>query len=58
MLLSKCELCNIKKLKFIKEQVTSGLLGSLEMKTPLNPLNNIPYYVLFCFKSIQQITAK
>ena len=42
MLLSKCEVCNIKKLKFIKEQVSSGLLSSLEMKTPLNPLNNIP----------------
>ena len=42
MLLSKCGVCNIKKLKFIKEQVTSGLLSSLEMKIPLNPLNNIP----------------
>ena len=35
MLLSKCEVCDSKKLKFIKEQEASGLLGSLEIRTPL-----------------------
>ena len=36
MLLSKCELCDNKKLKFIKEQKASGLLSSLGIKTLLN----------------------
>ena len=35
MLLSKCEVCDSKKLKFIKEREASGLLGSLEIRTPL-----------------------
>ena len=36
MLLSKCEVCDSKKSKFIKEQEPSGLLSSLGMKTPLS----------------------
>ena len=36
MLLSKCEVCDNKKLKFIKEQKASGLLSSLGIKTLLN----------------------
>ena len=36
MLLSKCEVCDGKKLKFIKEQEASGLLSSLAIKAPLN----------------------
>ena len=32
MLLSKCEVCDSKKSKFIKEQECSGLLSSLEVK--------------------------
>ena len=37
MLLSKCEVCDSKKLKFIKEREASGLLlSSLGIKTPLN----------------------
>ena len=36
MLLSKCTVCDSKKLKFIKEQEASGLLSSLGIKTPLN----------------------
>ena len=38
MLLSKCEVCDSKKLKFIKEQEASGLLSSLGIKTPLNKI--------------------
>ena len=34
MLLSKCAVCDRKKLKFIKEQEASGLLSSLGIKTP------------------------
>ena len=33
MLLSKCAVCDSKKLKFIKEQETSELLISLGIKT-------------------------
>ena len=47
MLLSKYEVCNSKKSKFIKEQEASGLLSSLGMKTPLS---KIPLF-LFCFRS-------
>ena len=36
MLLSKCEVCDSKKLKFIKEQGASGLLSSLGIKIPLS----------------------
>ena len=35
MLLSKCEVCDNKKLKYTKEQETSGLLSSLGIKTHL-----------------------
>ena len=38
MLLSKCAVCDSKKLKFIKEQESSGLLSSLEIKTTLNKI--------------------
>ena len=39
MLLSKCEVCDSKKLKFIKEREASGLLlSSLRIKTPLNKI--------------------
>ena len=39
MLLSKCEVCDSKKLKFIKEPEASGLLlSSLRIKTPLNKI--------------------
>ena len=38
MLLSKCEVWNSKKLKFIKEQEASELLSSLEIKTPLSKI--------------------
>ena len=38
MILSKCEVCNSKKLKFIKEQEARGSLSSLEIKTPLSKI--------------------
>ena len=34
VLLSKCEVCDSKKSKFIKEQQASGLFSSLEIKMP------------------------
>ena len=38
MLLLKCEVCDSKKSKFIKDQEASGLLSSLEIKTPLSKI--------------------
>ena len=40
---SKCSICGIKKLRFIKEQEAKGLLSNLGIKTPLSkiPLINI-----------------
>ena len=35
MLLSKCEVCDSKKPRFIKEQEASGLLCRLAIKTPV-----------------------
>ena len=34
MLLSKCAVCDSKKLKFVKEQEANRLLSSLGIKTP------------------------
>ena len=38
MLLSKCAMCDSKKLKFIKQQEASRLLSSLGIKIPLNKI--------------------
>ena len=38
MLLSKCDVCNSKKPRFIKEKEAKGLLSSLGLKTPLNKI--------------------
>ena len=38
ILLSKCEVCNSKKSKFIKEQEASRLLSSLGIETPLSKI--------------------
>ena len=35
MFLSKCAVCDSKKLKFIKQQEASALLSSLGIKTPV-----------------------
>ena len=47
MLLSKCAVCNSKKLKFIKDQEASGLLSSPGIKTTLTKITLVG---LFCFK--------
>ena len=36
MLLSECAVCDSKKSNFIKQEETSGLSSSLEIKTPLS----------------------
>ena len=38
ILLSKCEVCDSKKSKFIKEQGGSGLLSSLGIRAPLSKI--------------------
>ena len=38
MLLSKCEVCDSKKSKFVKQKETSRLLSSLGIKTPLSKI--------------------
>ena len=38
MLLSKCAVCNSKKLKFYKQQEARGLLSSLELETSLRKI--------------------
>ena len=40
---SKCPVCGIKMLRFVKEQDTKGLLSNLGIETPLSktPLLNI-----------------
>ena len=38
MLLLKCEACDSKKSKFIKDQEASRLLSSLGIKTPLSKI--------------------
>ena len=35
---SKCDACDCKKLKFIKEQEATGVLCPLEIKTPLSKI--------------------
>ena len=39
MLLWKRSVCDSKKSKFIKEQEASGLLSSIEMKTPIGKIS-------------------
>ena len=39
ILLSKYEVCDSRKSKFIKEQEASGLLSSLGIKTPLSKIS-------------------
>ena len=38
IILSKCDVCDSKKSKFIKEQQARGLLSHLGIKTPLNKI--------------------
>ena len=46
MLFLKCEVCNKRKSKFIKEQEDSGLLSSLEIETSLRKIPSV-YPLLF-----------
>ena len=39
MLLSKCMVCDSKKLKLVKELLAIGLLSSLGINTPLNKIH-------------------
>ena len=39
MVLPKCAVCDSKRSKFIKDQKASGLLSSLELKTPLTKIS-------------------
>ena len=38
MLLTKCAVCDSEKSKFIKQEEATGLLSSLEIKTPLSKI--------------------
>ena len=51
--LSRCTVCDCKKLKFIKKQEDSGLLSSLGKKTPLKV--KFLQLVLFCFRGISKL---
>ena len=44
---SKCSVCGIKKLRFVKEQEAKSLLSNLRIKAPLNkiPLLNVCFEV-------------
>ena len=46
MLLSKCAICDSKKLRFIKNQEPKGLLSNLGVRTPLSKVP-ILGYILF-----------
>ena len=38
ILLSKCDMCRSKKLRFMKKQEAKGLLSNLGLKTPLSKI--------------------
>ena len=38
IMLSKCSVCRIKKLRFLKKQEAKGLLNNLRIRTPLNKI--------------------
>ena len=52
MLLSKCTVCDSKKLKFVKAQEASGLLSSLVINTPLNKIPLLGPFVLRVFNKL------
>ena len=52
MPLSKCTVCESKKLRFIKQQKAGGLFTNLELKTPLN---KFPLLGISCFKGVNWI---
>ena len=52
MLLSKCEVCDSKKWKFIKAQEPGRLLSSLGIKTPLSKISLLG---LLLFRNINKL---
>ena len=55
MLLSKCEVCGSKKLRFIKEQDTCGLLSNLRIKTPLSKIPILGHILFLRYKTNETI---
>ena len=55
MVLSKCEVCDSKKSKFIKKQEASWLLSSLGLKTPLSKILLLGLFVLEVLTSQHKI---
>ena len=55
MLLSKCEVRGSKKLRFIKEQDTSGLLSNLRIKTPLSKIPILGHILFLRYKTNETI---
>ena len=50
MISSNCVVCDKRKPKFIKKQEASGLLGSLELKTPLSQIYLIGPILFYGYK--------
>ena len=55
MVLSKCEVCDSKKSKFIKKQEASWLLSSLRLKIPLSKIPLLGLFVLEVLTSQHKI---
>ena len=55
MLLSKCAACDSKTSRFIKHQEASGLLSSLQIKTPRS---KIPLVGPLYFNSLKQVNER
>ena len=51
MILSKCTICDSKKLRFIKNQEAKGLLSNLGFRTPLSKVPILSDIVLSCTKN-------
>ena len=52
-LLSKCTMCDRKRLRFIKNQEASGLLCNLGLKTPLNKIPVLCDIIVLKYKDIK-----
>ena len=51
MILSKCAICDSKKLRFIKNQEAKVLLSNLSFRTPLSKVTILGDIVLSCIKN-------
>ena len=51
MILSKCAICDSKKLRFIKNQEAKVLLSNLSFRTPLSKVPILGDIVLSCIKN-------